>query len=422
MADIITTITSHAVLVFRERAEAYKNVPQWQAQLASSYPVLDEAQKTTSLLPARRAALDELADLIFAQPEFAAIAPQRGQQDPFILHPRGGTRVQPKEIVMSVFYSAFLQMYFLGLPDDESTFVRTVLGGFEELRRALRGEEVRCNIITGMSNLRLPAGKQISTPWGILKSAPPVNRQPEIFLLNQINTTCILIEQKLMPIKFDRAAAPQHKFETEEPSRAGDLLPLACALASKEPAKPVVPVVLWSTFVLPFQFGFNYSYSLAPPMPRKEVDFSDRISELEEWARLVKNGHAASVDIAARRLVSAVAHRLDRSDSLIDAMMVWENLVGTSQEVTFRVSAALSKLLEKDPNKRRALRKTFSDVYGIRSKLVHGATVNSVDIENACSSAISVAVQALQVSYSKGREWLSLSSNERSDIILLEWQ
>ena len=197
---------------------------------------------------------------------------------------------------------------------------------------------------------------------------------------------------------------------------------MACALASSDTSNPVAPRITWSTLLFPFQVGFSYSWPLLPHTFGAEVNLGERIADVEEWARIVDRAHMPSVDIAARRLVSAIAHRLDRSDALIDAVMVWENILGTSSEVTFRVSAALAKLLERDPVNRRALRRKLSEIYGIRSRLVHGAPIDESTLQKACTDAIDVAVKALRSSYSRGGDWLSLSSNDRSDMILLEWQ
>jgi len=106
----------------------------------------------------------------------------------------------------------------------------------------------------------------------------------------------------------------------------------------------------------------------------------------------------------------------------IDAVMVWENLVGTETETSFRVTAALSKLVESDPAKRRTLRKSLGRVYTTRSRVVHGAPTDGSAVNEACSEAIDVAVRALRSSYLKGRDWLNLTSNERADTIILEWQ
>lgn len=117
--------------------------------------------------------------------------------------------------------------------------------------------------------------------------------------------------------------------------------------------------------------------------------------------------------VSRRQLVQILAacgwEGLDGSDSLvspgyIDAVVVWENLLGTSDEVTFRVSAALAKLLERDGTRRRTLQKELSKVYRIRSRLIHGAAVDASMVEKVCSRAIEVAVQALRASYARGRE------------------
>jgi len=164
MPDILTTLTSHAVSVFRERAEASRATPDWIGVFASEDPVLQVAQRASFLLPNRHHATSQLLDLVFAEPDLAGIAPREGELDPMLLHPNGGFRISPAGLVTSLFSSALLQMYYLHLPHEEGTFVRTVLEGFEELRRAARGERVRAYAITGLARISLPEGMQISTP------------------------------------------------------------------------------------------------------------------------------------------------------------------------------------------------------------------------------------------------------------------
>jgi len=118
--------------------------------------------------------------------------------------------------------------------------------------------------------------------------------------------------------------------------------------------------------------------------------------------------------------VSAASQRLDRADALIDAVMVWENLVGTSTETTYRVTAAIAKALEPDRTKRRALRKELSHIYDIRSRVVHGAAVEAAAVNDAASQAIAFAIRIMQSAYKRGRSWLELSSSERADFLLLE--
>jgi hypothetical protein len=111
---------------------------------------------------------------------------------------------------------------------------------------------------------------------------------------------------------------------------------------------------------------------------------------------------------------------MDPSDSLIDAVMVWENLVGTSSEVTFRVTAALSKAIEPDPQKRRDLRKILKRIYNIRSQVVHGSVVKRAVVSEAAKKAVDIAIRALRDFYRRGPAWLAKSSIERADCLLLE--
>jgi hypothetical protein len=59
-------------------------------------------------------------------------------------------------------------------------------------------------------------------------------------------------------------------------------------------------------------------------------------------------------------------------ETLIDAVIAWENLCGATPETTFRTTASLSWLLEPDASKRRELRTRLGKVYGARSQIVHG--------------------------------------------------
>lgn len=423
MTDILTALRKLAVSVFREKTNAI-DIPDDPFSSSFYYDaVLQEASRASSLWPVVNPSIDEFARLATAKPEFGDLAAREGELDPMVLHPGGGMRTSAGRIFSGLLSSAFLRMYFLKLPQNEEIFVRTVLEGFDELRRATMGQQINAIAITGISRITLPEGRQISTPWGVVQPAPAI-RTGQVTLFDRPKTTCILARKCLIPIRFDRAPSPKG-FDSSSTTADPDariLFPLSCALASKETAKPLVPLLTWSTFLLPFQGSFGYSLPFLPRRFETEKSLGDRIEEVEKWANIVHGAHVPAVDIAAGRLISAIANRTDRSDSLIDAVMVWENLVGASVELTFRVTAALTKLLESDATKRRAFRKELAEIYTVRSQVIHGVNVTTSRIDKACSRGIDIAVQALRVSYLRGRDWLAQSSDERADQILMEWQ
>jgi hypothetical protein len=199
---------------------------------------------------------------------------------------------------------------------------------------------------------------------------------------------------------------------------ARELLPLACVCGSQDD-NLAAPVSMWEMHLVAFSTPTGYSSPSLVVAPVRCPDISDRISEIEEWARIVDAEHHSSIDIAARRVVSALASRQDPADSLIDAVTAWENLVGTDTETSFRVTASLARLLEPQPGMRLTYRKELGRIYDKRSKVVHGEAVDAGQVATAADGAVKVAVQALRAGYRLGRSWLAMTSRERSDQLLL---
>jgi hypothetical protein len=123
--------------------------------------MLQEAYKISYLILPHLYEKNEFTDLVIADPEFSIIASHEGQLDPMLLTPSGGGRIQIEALLGSLFSAAYLKIFLLGLQNNESTFVRTVIEGFEELRCAIRGERIRAYTVTGISRVALPEGAQI---------------------------------------------------------------------------------------------------------------------------------------------------------------------------------------------------------------------------------------------------------------------
>lgn len=420
--DILTELTAYAVACYRRRP-AQPPAPQesWFANVGVADPVMRSAHRTAYAIPVRDDTFASLVQKVLAMPEMTSLAPQEGVLDPFVSHAGGGVRMSAASIVGSIFSSALLQMYYLRLDFNETVFVRTVLESFEELRRALAGELVRAHVVHGIAGIALSDANQVRTVWGTLRSAPKISELDWLEFGYRPRTASLLVEPRLLRIRFDRTANPSSNSEEVSSAQRDPriLFPLACTLAAKDPANPSTPSITWSAFVLPFQGGSSYSTNVLTPSPRSAMVVDDNIAQIEEWARIVDRAHLPTVDIAARRLISACAHRFDPSDALIDAVMVWETLAGTSSETTFRVTAALVKLIESDRTRRSDLRRELAKVYDVRSRIVHGVAVDQAKVSDAARRAVGVAVTALAMSYQRGSSWLSLSSTDRADQLLL---
>ncbi len=360
---------------------------------------------------------------VFPEPEFTPTLPQENDRMPMLLTVHGGSRILPEFILSGMLGSARVQMLLFNLPNQESTFVDLVRENHRQLQKAIAGEKVKAYHVVGIAGISLSAGVRASTPWGILQAAPKIQSGPDpIMLETSPQTECMLIEEKMLTVRFDFAAQPEHEFDREAEYRdpnADFLFILSCVLSSDHTEGSGGPVETWLVPVLPFHYGSVSSHLGRTSRASGSIDFDKLVDDLEHWSGLVSARHSNELEIAATRLVSSIVHRESYVDSLIDAVMVWEALFGTSTEVTFRVTAALAKFLEPDASKRHGYRKKLKDVYGLRSRIVHGSNVGTVEAREAARLAVDVAAKALKELYRRGEKWISMKSTERADTLLL---
>jgi hypothetical protein len=140
---------------------------------------------------------------------------------------------------------------------------------------------------------------------------------------------------------------------------------------------------------------------------------------LEEWSSRLEAIHHRRVDLAVRRLLSAVSYRTDPADRLIDAAVALENLFGTRQgEVTFRIAAATARLLGSDFDERVSTQREVTRLYRIRSDIIHGEEVDPQDTSSAAEALIRLVFQALRRLYRHHPELVR--DEDRSRRLILE--
>jgi hypothetical protein len=388
-------------------------------------PVIGEltALATWSLFSVGSRANDLAASLL-EDDELASLRPVDGELDPLITYSGGGHRIQHGLIAGDLLGGAVAQSMIRGLSNDRPV-VRALLDeAVDDLKRGVSGDSVTSYSVYGFTGVDLKPGIQLETPWGTLRRAPKVDEERWI---GHYGPRCTVILEARLPTKVDlsREANPPFYSSLDDPESrtvlqkgVRELLPIACALGTAS-GDLAAPALMWETHLVSFSAPTGYSSPLVAVSPLKCPDISDRVAEIRHWADVVKAEHSPNVDIAASRLVSALANRRDPADSLIDAVTAWENLVGSKSETTFRVTAALARLLETDPSRRLAYRKRLAGVYDRRSRVVHGEPEPHDKIAAAADEAMAVAVQALQASYGRGHAWLSLTSQARSDQLLV---
>jgi hypothetical protein len=198
------------------------------------------------------------------------------------------------------------------------------------------------------------------------------------------------------------------------------LLPLAFALATID-VRACAPVLKFQTTIYPIRGVSGYSSSSSghpDPLPETILN-REQADVISDWSHRLARRHDDSLQVAERRVISAISHRVDKEDALIDGVISWESLVGTRTETVYRVTTALAKLLEPEPSMRLAFRKRLNKIYDIRSRVVHGDIVADADIWNSADEAITVALKALRELYERSAEWRQGKSSDRSDRLIL---
>jgi hypothetical protein len=364
--------------------------------------------------------LHRAVQALSGEPDLEIFLPQLGRPDPTLVYPGGSVGQSFDGLVSSLLVSTAQRLYFLGQESTPASFVRGVIENYDELLRAGRGEAVRCYDLLGYTGITLHPGSQVVTPWGVLRPAPPNFKIG--FGFNA--TTAILSSPRLMNLVVTREEVPvQLSVEGISSSSiegARQLLPIAFALATSG-TRPCAPMITFETRLLPLVEVHSYSLpGVLLPTQQPVAPSEEEFKSAEDWARRLEESRNGSLQIAERRLVSAIAQRSDKADSLIDAVVAWESLVGTRTETVFRVTAALAKLLEKQPELRYELRRKLTKVYDVRSSVIHGDLVDNDDIAAASEEAIEVGLEALRVLHDRSGDWLTLKSGQRADRLILD--
>lgn len=320
------------------------------------------------------------------------------------------------------------------------------------LRAAADGKKASIPVRVAFTGVVLPNNKQkIVLPWGILRSATQEDESlvPAAFDDNTNSTTTaagehitvkysgdVILETEIpyrifvadwakiakssKPVKipdgFNDYAVTQKRIEAVE---------IGLLFATQREGERPRVVSPWRADVDPLGFGHSVSWRNPQTLPlilpakltKAEAD------DWEKWIKLVDSQRVPSVEVAITRLLLAETERKDPVDVLIDAVIAWENLVGSSNgEPTLRVSAALAWLLAKDSTERAKLQNDFAKLYNLRSRIVHGSGVLTVnEATTKPQEAVKIALDALREIFENRPELLKecKDSTERSKKLIL---
>jgi hypothetical protein len=161
----ITLLTTLAVTTFPSFAHGMDgtNIPVF---MPSGDAVLDMLTQLRDISAMSISEFQSVVSGLGSDPEFASLAHTETELDPMFMFQGGGGSRQSFDIVIaSLLGSAWRQLIAFEAAPTEEAFVRTVISNYEELRRALRGEQVRTYNLLGFAGIQLPPDAQIALPW-----------------------------------------------------------------------------------------------------------------------------------------------------------------------------------------------------------------------------------------------------------------
>ncbi|MFC8956270.1 hypothetical protein ACFT8P_27150 [Streptomyces sp. NPDC057101] len=304
----------------------------------------------------------------------------------------------------------------------------------KDLRSLAEKKRVATKARIGLSNVRLLGDSPMRLNGGLLRQFRDSDHQ--VFFDPKGVKSVLEIDFYIQILKIEPSASIENLEPYQSPwdslqkelsrfqsdlRRRIDLERLAILLACDE--VPRAPLAVATSVANPIAIGTSVSFSVHHALPDQyapvEVDdaMADRVAR---WsASVAKN--PANMDMGMRRILSAVSERFDPLDSFVDAVICWENLFGTNQgEVSFRVAASISHLLEPgDAAVRKKLFKEVRDLYGVRSKLVHGSTEpHFVEAHNHRDRAVEIGIGAFK-SLCERPDLLALDSSGRGMLLLI---
>lgn len=289
----------------------------------------------------------------------------------------------------------------------------------EEVRSLIDEGTIAIPAVIGFSGLAIEGVEEAQLSKGSLRAPTPGETEEPMLEMEAHAVLTTNVTGTLMSGDLTQLAA-----RSDGQDRLADLgraVCLATVLSQGDGAEVQAPIIAWITDLPPVSAVSISFRPLPPATPPREVDSrsGEGLEALVTWVERILAADLSRIDIAIERLLRACWEPFERANALIDAVIAWENLVGTQHETTYRVTAALAVLCEDDASRRIERRKEFIRIYDARSRLVHGDTLDMRD-PDVHRRAIHICCEAIRRLMVDQPHLLALSrSGDRANHLLL---
>lgn len=306
---------------------------------------------------------------------------------------------------------------------------------------ALSGKQGEVPVRIGLTGVNLPDDTKIDFDWAVLRPADGRDQYhaarsgidgsvqattPSGEVVATVKYSGDIVMETLMPYSVvARQFLPEQRWPIdhsgwEQIDRKLENIRLGLLLAIDENPRALV-LSTWF-FVLDPLGSSRYGWN-----DRRRSSFTPRALDAEavanwkQWTERIDARRKPGIDVAVRRALLAAAERQSPEDVLVDAIVVWENLFGSNQDTTMRVTGALAWLLTTNTAEREQEQQRLKKIYELRSKVVHGARqMTTQEMQTFPQEALDVALEALRKIFQARPDLIDLKdSNARSNRMLL---
>lgn len=320
-----------------------------------------------------------------------------------------GSALQAEVLPEALVRCACIQMAARGLELTEDHLVEMAVGNLHRLRNGITGDLFDGWMLTAFRGIRLSPALGVSTPWGQLVHADGMSS--DIWAPNGCSAVLATpIRSCLRPKNGPPfSLGSQTESLRLETNRIAQLVSYGCALGSVAD-DPTTAIPISSGELLPTGMnGHGGEIRMVGHHLRSSPISPEEADQIALWMACLNGAPLERIDVALRRLVRGLAERLDYLDSLIDAVIAWENLVESRDQPTKSVLYGISALVGNSTWSKTRIKR----VYEARSSLIHGEVPNYANSKGFAGDALRIGLDALRSVFDSHADKLEMSSEER---------
>ena len=200
-----------------------------------------------------------------------------------------------------------------------------------------------------------------------------------------------------------------------------EVMPFACTMCSRKD-RPISVHYERPICIDPFACSVELSYT----RPRYNVLYPEilnrkELKNLSSWIEKISGTDDSKIEIAKRRLYSALLLKNNIEDSFIDCIIGLESLFGQRSEISFTLATCVSKLLYCGVECREEKFDEIKRLYNIRSKILHdGKIIEHKEMKEYRDKALELLTACLRKLYEDRSGLIKMKIPDRVKKIALQ--